>query len=90
MEPTALPRAVNERVKTRQGNSSRDFPGGPGVNTLGSQYGECSFRAQSGTKSPYAPGACVLNLFGQKKKKSLIILPPGGQGTKAGEIGFLA
>ena len=91
MEPTALPRAVNERVKTRQGNSSRDFPGGAGVKTLGSQYGECSFPAQSGTKSSYAPGACVLSLFGQKKKKkSLIILPPGGQGTKAGEIGFLA
>lgn len=90
MGPPALPRAlVNEHVKARQGNSSRGFPGDPGVETLGSQHGECGFRAQSGTESPHAPGAESLRSE-KKRKKSLIILPPGGQGTKGGEIGFLA
>ena len=47
MGPTALPRApVKECVKTRQGNSSRDFPGGPGVKTMGSQCGKRGFHSQ--------------------------------------------
>ena len=73
MGPPALPRAlVNEHVKARQGNSSRGFPGDPGVETLGSQHGECGFRAQSGTESPHAPGARVRSLFGQKKKEKKV------------------
>ena len=33
--------------------------------------------------------ACSISSV-RKKKKSLIILPPGGQGTKDEDIGFLA